>query len=231
MPFTFEETNEMTWDEVETEAHTGGTYLSDPGAYHCQVEAVEEDLSNEQVKIDWLVVGPVAQCGQKRRQFLSLNASSKDKTDEEFRKAQRQQRAKVIDFAVNVGLITKEGYEAARAAGQAIEIDFSLLEGRQAICDFVADKYTDKQGNERPSCKLWPNGVKRLDDPKYVYVKLNPELSAAAGYVRPAGAAAAKTNGQAAAKPAAARQAAAATTAPAARPATQPAKAMSYDDI
>lgn len=145
-------------------------FLDKPGAYHAQVVASKEMVDENYVELSFEIIGP-AENGKR----IDTRIYTRDT-------AGMPQYAPLIGVAIQLGLLTIEQYEDARAKRQNVNLDFDSAPGRQAIIDVVASKYTDrKTGEERPCVRLWPDGIKHLDDPNYAKVPLNAELAAFAG--------------------------------------------------
>ncbi len=141
---------EFPVDEYDPENLAGGNYPP-PGRYHFDVTAVIGDLvsskGNPQIRLDCEVLAgtPAGQEGKFIKDYMSLT---------------KEARSRCLQFAVAVGLVTKEELIQAKATGIAPKIDFDLAVGRQFCGEVVADEF---QGRVTSKIQF---GMWHVDDPE-----------------------------------------------------------------
>lgn len=221
--------------DTETDQIFGGGGRPEPGIYHCQV--IEATEMEEYAEIKFEVVGPGTEIG--KRCSVRLYYTSPKGGDAAIACQKR-----LVGFALRMRLLSQADYDAAKAAGQGLNIDFSQAIGCQALVEFKLGKpYKDKNGQERQSTEIPFGGIFDLEDEKHADIPLDAEIAAIVGVKRasdnPFGnpkSAAPQQQSQAVKPAQQATQPAAKTAAPAAKPQTaQPAAtaatANKWEDI
>jgi len=162
--------------DTETDQIFGGGGRPEPGIYHCQViEATEYD---EYAEIKFEVVGPGTEIG--KRCSVRLYYTSPKGGDAAIACQKR-----LVGFALRMRLLSQADYDAAKAAGQGMNIDFSQAIGCQALVEFKLGKpYKDKNGQERQSTEIPFGGIFDLEDEKHADIPLDAEIAAIVGVKR-----------------------------------------------
>lgn len=122
----------MVRASASEEKYSGG--LIEEGGHHCMVEdakAVTQDNGPGQVQVELIVLASTdeSQVGRKKMYFL----------DYEGEKAW-----KWFDFAVAVGLISQQQYEASKR-GEVVEADETLAIGRQCCIEVRKNEFKAKR--------------------------------------------------------------------------------------
>lgn len=128
---------------------SGGEWVKKPGIYHVLVDSADcsfEKCQNGMIFGLQVLAGTEPdQIGKTHNERVYLAGADAEKT------AKCVERA--MSLAVALGLLTKEQADAAIGGGQDVDVPFEASVGRQLVVRLKADKYTDKDGNERPTVK------------------------------------------------------------------------------
>lgn len=144
-------------------------FLQKSGAYHAQVTEAKED--DGFVEIHFEVVGP----GGERGKTIDSRVYYQDQEGNiDF--------ANLIGVAINLGLLSLQQYEIAKANRQNVPLDFESAQGKQCIIDVRDSTYTDKKSGEKKPCvRVFADCIKHLDDKAFEKVPLNIDLASLAG--------------------------------------------------
>lgn len=148
-------------------------FLNKSGAYHAQVIEAKED--NGFVELNFETVGP----GPERGKTIDSRVYYENQEGEvDF--------SSLIGVAINIGLISLQQYEIAKANRQSVPLDFEHSAiGKQCIIDVKDATYTEKAtGHKKPCLRVFSDGIKHLDDKAYEKVPLNIDLATMAGSKR-----------------------------------------------
>jgi len=127
MKFDLSETNPEKMDGFDRPAE---------GAYHFEVNAIEED----DPKSGCMYVDCEVLAGTTKNQEGKVHREYFSKTPKAF--------SRIAQFAVAVGLTTQDELKAAKESGQSPNIDMYLAVGRQFCGQLVGEEYEGKTRNK-----------------------------------------------------------------------------------
>lgn len=163
-------------DNMEQALHAT-QWLDQPGRYHGQLIGAQDDDQGRYCKLKWEVL-----CGEHAGKVVSYSVWYHSSDGDP--KKENAIRAANLRLAILLGIFTEERLEEMRAAGEAVEIDFEIAVGAQAVIDCESNTYRDRQGNERTTVRVRLGGVYALTDPKVADVPINDALAREVGVVR-----------------------------------------------
>lgn len=148
------ETDSFETEEVAN-GGSGGGGTAAPGWYHLKLVQAEEgttpNTNSPYCQLKFEVMSPGSELGKTCRETLwypTGEDADKDKT----------KMKRIYVFAFALGVITVAEYEAARAAGQQVNIDFESGIDCQAVAHWHqnGDKtHTDSKGREWPDMQIY----------------------------------------------------------------------------
>jgi hypothetical protein len=118
----------------------GGSVKAPPGWYHVQLENAEEKMEENAIDLRFVVLSPGEHCGKKIYERLWISG--------EAEKAAAA-RKKIHRYAISMRLFTQEEYDAARAAGTRITVDFPAAIGAQAVVELKEGKERTNRNGEK----------------------------------------------------------------------------------
>lgn len=149
------------------------------GFYHLQLINAEEAEDATRINLKYEVASPGPENGKHINETLWL----KGLDDDESGYSEAQAWAKVFTHAFALGMLTKDDYERARAAGVDCDIDFPAAVGKQCVGEFKTRTFFSKKKNEKVTVSELHKRVYHLTAPEADRANIDPEIAAIVGVI------------------------------------------------